>query len=555
MAKKTSAGNGSGLAVKAYYGDGSVMLAFDLDQNKTEGLAGFAIQRRAPENDPVFLSNRINFTNKVTSKTTPEERKWFPSNEAPFQKFRWVDFPGKVNPAECSYKVTAMYFDKGGKLREGDSGEVSTGSKSNESAFEFGFTRGYLSSQAYADEFKNAPIRPAGAKKLEFDSAPFQKQYEWLGFHARKMVFDFLDACVEDKNITVDLFAYDLDEPDFVRGLQKLGNRLRAYLDNAPLHTKPGAVEIDAHQALSESAGEENVKQGHFHRFSHDKILVMKKKGKPVKVLTGSANFSVRGLYVQANNVLIFDDDQTAALYETAFEEAFTNAEKFSTSEIAEGWHDVKGDGLPQFSVAFSPHKSALVSLSKVADAIETAKSSVLFAVMELGGSGPVMEKLKELPSKKVFSYGMTQNMTGLSIYKPGESNGIIVPFSYLKEKVPEPFREEFSGGAGQVIHHKFVVVDFNTENPIVFTGSSNLASGGEESNGDNLLAINDPLVAQAYAIEAIRLVDHYHFRAAMKTATDAEPLTLQGPGSGKKWWEPYYDEKDIRSKERQLFA
>ena len=43
------------------------------------------------------------------------------------------------------------------------------------------------------------------------------------------------------------------------------------------------------------------------------------------------------------------------------------------------------------------------------------------------------------------------------------------------------------------------------------------LAGGGEKSNGDNLLAIYDEDIATAFAIEAVRLIDHYHFRAGMK--------------------------------------
>ena len=76
----------------------------------------------------------------------------------------------------------------------------------------------------------------------------------------------------------------------------------------------------------------------------------------------------------------------------------------------------------------------------------------------------------------------MTQTISGIKIYKPGDSNGMIVPFAYLKGKVPVPFQDEFSGGMGQVIHHKFIVVDFNGENPVVFTGLSNLASGGKRT-------------------------------------------------------------------------
>ncbi|MDT4897285.1 MAG: hypothetical protein QOH25_2362 [Acidobacteriota bacterium] len=545
----------NGLTVKIYRGDGAAMLAFSVDKGKTKNLAGFAIKRTAPDGKSTYLPNRLSFAGGVTSETKTEEMGGYPSSEAPFQKFRWIDIPEEMQPGDFRYDVTAMYFDKGDKLMAGPTVDVSLEIEPRKiGAFEFGYTRGYLSSQAYTDLFKNKPIRPA-TKTLDYDTSSFAAQYKWLGAHARQMVFDFISECLTDKSLTLDLFAYDLDEPDFVRDLQKLGIRLRAFLDNAPLHTKKGALEIDVHKLLVKSAGANNVKQGHFQRFAHNKVMIQKKNGKPVKVLTGSANFSVRGLYVQANNILVFDDPTTAELYEAAFEQAFTDAAKFSSSDIAKDWHDVEVNGLPKFSVCFSPHKSGDVSLDKVADAIQKAKSSVVFAVMQLGGGGGVMDDLKALPGKKIFSYGMTQTSGGIKVYRPGESDGIIVPFSYLKGKVPPPFQDEYSGGSGIVIHDKFVVVDFNGDNPAVFTGSSNLAAGGEKQNGDNLLAIYDPAVAAAYGIEAIRLVDHYHFRANLKGATSSKPLSLQGSDAKVQWWQPAYDPKNIICTERVLFS
>ncbi len=544
-----------GLTVKVYRGVGSAMLAFNVDKGKTKNLAGFAIKRTAPDGKSIYLPNRLGFASTVTSDTKSEEMEGYPSSEAPFQKFRWIDIPEEMQPGDFRYDVTAMYFDKGDKLTPGPTVDVSLEIEPRKvGAFEFGYTRGYLSSQAYTDLFKNKPIRPA-KKALDYDTKPYCQQYEWLGSHARKLVFDFVNECLTDKSITVDLFAYDLDEPDFVRAMQKLGIRLRAFLDNAPLHTKKGALEIDAHKLLVKSAGANNVRQGHFQRFAHNKVMIQKKNGKAVKVLTGSANFSVRGLYVQANNILVFDDPTTAELYAQAFEQSFTDAAKFKSSDIAKDWHDVSVSGLPKFSVCFSPHKTGNVSLDRVADAIQKAKSSVVFAVMQLGGGGGVMDDLKALPGKKIFSYGMTQTSGGIKVYRPGQSDGLIVPFSYLKGKVPPPFQDEYSGGSGIVIHDKFVVVDFNGDNPAVFTGSSNLASGGEMQNGDNLLAIYDAEVASAYGIEAIRLVDHYHFRANMKGATSSSPLCLQGSDAKVKWWQPAYDPKNIICKERVLFS
>jgi hypothetical protein len=551
-AKTTNAG----LTVKAYRGDGSAMLAFDLDEKLCENLAGFSIKRTAPDKKSDYLLNYLSFTHAVTRDTHIQDLGGHPSNEAPFQKFFWIDVVEDAQNGDYGYDVTAIYFDKGDKLKEGPSVNVKVEIMPTQFGhFEYGFTRGYLSSQAYTRLFKNAPIRPA-KKSIDYKTDSYAKQYEWLGFHARKLVFDFLGECLKDKSVTVDLFAYDLDEPDFLRGMQKLGKRLRAFLDDAPLHTKAGALEIDAHKLLVKSAGAANVKQGHFHRFAHCKVMIMKKNGKPVKVLTGSANFSVRGLYVQANNILVFDDAHTAQLYSEAFDQAFDEEAKFSSSAIAEGWQDVEDPGLPRFSVSFSPHRKPEDSLQKVSDAIKQASSSVIFAVMELAGGGPVMDELKtEAVGKTIFTYGVTQTMGGVKVYKPGHADAMIVPFSYLKGKVPPPFEDEYSGGAGMVIHDKFVVVDFNGTHPVVFTGSSNLASGGEVANGDNLLAIYDESVATAYAVEAIRLIEHYHFRAQMQQSHDEKPMMLQASDAKDKWWEPYYDPKNILCTERLLFS
>jgi hypothetical protein len=178
-----------------------------------------------------------------------------------------------------------------------------------------------------------------------------------------------------------------------------------------------------------------------------------------------------------------------------------------------------------------------------------------MFAIMTLGGAGKVLQTIQNLHlSGKVFSYGMTQSDAGFSLYKPGQP-GQLVPFEALVKQVPPPFDKEFTGGAGQVIHDKFIVIDFNDTNPVVFTGSSNLADGGESSNGDNMLAIYDPAVARLFATEAIRLVDHYYFRAAVSKATSVSPLVLSACGGQNKWWTRDYDPQNMRNVQRLLFA
>ena len=100
--------------------------------------------------------------------------------------------------------------------------------------------------------------------------------------------------------------------------------------------------------------------------------------------------------------------------------------------------------------------------------------------------------------------------------------------------------------------------MDFNGDNPAVFTGSSNLAEGGEQANGDSLIMIEDQVLAAIDAIEALKIFDHYAFRERMKSATDAKPLTLWYPGKAgapQPWWTLAYDQKNIKYRDRCLFA
>jgi len=542
----------------AYAGDGAVLLCFDLDESRQADLAGFAVEYTDPDGKTFPVLNRLNFAQALTKATTPEQRQFTPTSEAPLQKFHWVHFPPDVKPGTFTYKATAMLFKPGSEtaLTEGPSAEVEVALMPAAPApFLLGFTRGYISSQAYAEEFHNAPVEPSHAT-FDFDTESYQPQYHWLGFHARRLVFDFVGEALADETLSLDVFAYDLDEPDVIKQLGQLGSRLRLYLDDSSTHVKKTAREPNAHAWLAEQGAE--VKLGHFQRFSHDKIMIQKRGDTALKVLSGSANFSVRGLYVQSNNIFVFDDPATAALYDRAFQQSWDDPHGFATSELAAAWHDAGGhDGLPGYSVCLSPHHDPNVSLSRVAAAVTNAKSSVLFAIMEIGsGSGPLLDAIKALPGREeLYAFGTTQRLDGsLHVQKSGDPDkGTFIPFSYLSKNVPAPFQKEWSGGAGQVIHHKFVVTDFNGETPLAFGGSSNLATGGEKENGDNLVCFTDREIATKYAIEAIKLVDHYRFRAVMQSATYDKPLQLAGRSAN--WAAPYYESGSAKSRERTVLA
>src|SRR5260370_34344531 len=105
---------------------------------------------------------------------------------------------------------------------------------------------------------------------------------------------------------------------------------------------------------------------------------------------------------------------------------------------------------------------------------------------MDPTGQRPVLSSLREIAAKPtVFCYGTVQTDSGLAVQSPDGAMGELTGFAALSKLVPAPFTKEFSGGPGKHIHDKFVVVDFSAPNATVFTGSSNLAAGGEQANGD----------------------------------------------------------------------
>jgi hypothetical protein len=573
-ATKFSADN-AGLHVVIYPGDNKILIAMSLDDTgvnaSDKNLAGFAIWRTYDGKPEAILPNRISFTSGVNNQTTAETREWTPSDQAPFQKFRWIDVPEDGFDVAITYRVQALYFTgQGFATKPGP--EVTVKAEPVRqlfTKFQPAFTRGYIASQAYADKFKNANIRPAGAKTADFDTKPFEAQYAWLGADARVQLFDFLADCEKDTTAQVDVFAYDLDEPDVIASICRMGKqgRLRAVLDNAPLHTKPGAIEIEAAKMIIAAAGADKVRQGKFARFQHNKVFIKRDSaGNAQRVIFGSMNYSVRGIYVQANNVIVVDDPGTAAMFAKAFDNAFANdvkAAPFQKDPISKGYMvcaAAASAALPQFSLALSPHGSADVSLGPMADRIRKATSSVFFAVMAPTGGGTVLSSLRTIAAQPtVFSYGTVENNKGLAVQSPDGEMGVMTSFAALIKNVPEPFKKEFDGGMGMHIHDKFVVVDFNAANPTVFTGSSNLAAGGENQNGDNLVMIEDAAVANMYAIEAIALFDHFHFRKVMQQVTATQPpLTLWYPGKPNAptpWWNAYYDPKQIQMRDRYLFA
>lgn len=577
----------NGVSIKAYRGSRMTMLAMNLEEKPADGtFAGFTLFYKSEHGAKRAISNLLNFngTDGITS-----------SDVSPFQAFKWVHFPGsysnleRVATGKYTYEASPRFFDENRNLLPLDSSktvsvDVQVGDF-DEGKLKVGFTRAFVKSQAFSNRYgAKQKLIPSGdwvfdtgikaGTNAENKDFTYEDMYIWLGFNARVMVYDLLKEALEHTTVTVDIFAYDFNDPVIAKMCLELAEKgkIRIILDNAALHHKTNPADKKTKEDDFEARFNAKAKLGselfrcRFERYSHCKEIILKRDGKPYKVLTGSTNFSYTGLYVNANHVLVFDDETVAKYYSDVFNVCWKvgKASEFRATTFANQTKMFTTNDFPHTEIEVSPHNSDYAEklINSIADHItDSATESVIFSVMELKSKGNLTKVLREIhKNDKVFSYGVTDSPGGeISVYKPGRKTGILIDAKEQGEDLPPPFKKEFNLGLMHAIHHKFVITNFNRDNARVYCGSSNLAYGGENQNGDNLLCIKDKDVATVFAVEALRLTDHYNLRTKKikeeekkEAGKSAEPIKLDKTG---KWVDKFYDENDIRCVERKLFA
>lgn len=495
---------------------------------------------------------------------------------SPLQRFRWTHVPSVTIDDDVTYRVSALYWNGGDELKERAKVEATIDVRSKTRPFlDVGFTRGFVSSQAYARRFNNNPkiIPPGNGPEFNFDTKPFEAaevEYPWLGFEARRSMLGFLDEFVNDKDVFLDVFAYDFSNPEIRTRLQAFGSRLRIIIDDDGKHFPVGSDETNGENALKASAGEANVVRHHFWGLQHNKVLIAKRRvgaeTKPFAVLTGSTNFSLRGLYIQANNVLLFRNEDVAALYARVFDAGFPKRDGFKDNPISQKWFELDFADAGKYAFCFSPHADPTLSMNRVANAIKDAKQSVFYAIAFRGAqTGPADLALDTIDPRKLVVLGVSDKPgsggepidDATYVQAPGRGSVPLSPKA-LEAGMDKPFKTEWAGGAGMRMHHKFVICDFRTPDAVLFTGSSNLAAGGEEGNGDNLIEIRDPKVVVAYAVEAVSIFDHYLWRMRHERGkSNAGALDLSEPAATPEacWWFASFQDGDDKCRDRILFG
>lgn len=558
--------------LKVHRGDGMALLAMDWRAGKPpKDFVGFAIECKEPGAGKKFeaVKNRIQFDGPPSATTKDRVS----SLEAPFQTFRWVHFPrtAELNGA-FTYRITPVFMDAQDRITHGPAQEaaIELARETYAGKLNVAFTRGFIASQAFVDYYckTNDELKtllpPKADQGLAFTPThPKAKQaMEWMGFEARSAVLELLDEAIADKNAQVRVVAYDLNQPELLTRLEQLGGRLRIIIDDDGKHGEAHSPESKAAKRLRATAGAANVLRQHMGKLQHNKTIVV--QGPKVKAaLCGSTNFTWRGLYVQNNHAVVMRGASVAKLFMQAFDDYWASGGKPGTfgKTASAGWNDLGLAGIDA-RITFSPRTASKAVLQGIADDIGKAKGSLFYSLAFLyqtpGAVVKAIDKLQD--ANKVFSFGVSDHEVGvLRITKPSGLVRVVYPAA-LGKGLPAPFKPELTGGGGNRMHHKFVVIDFDQPSARVYFGSFNFSGAADTSNGENLVLVKDRRIATSFMIEAVRIYDHYNFR--VKSAADKKKrgtkdrFTLQRPprqAGEKPWWDKFYTDP-VRVRDRETF-
>lgn len=565
----TDASNAAPFTLTLHRGEGMVLLAMNWrDGPPPRDFVGFAISYREPRGDRDYVvPNRIGFT-----PAADDDHRLVPSTVAPIQKFRWIHFPLHAElPGPFRYRVTPVFMNTRDELSYGTplSANVELRRETFPGQVNVAFTRGFVASQAFVERYASSgpidtllPTRADDGLTFTPTHPKTDEALQWMGFEAREAVLSVLDEAITDTKAQVRVVAYDLNEPQILRRLEQLGNRLRVIIDNSDSHGEKASAESQAEARLRKSAGPGNVQRQHVGKLQHNKTITVDSPTTQ-KTVFGSTNFTWRGLYVQNNNAIVVTGEKTVQLATQAFDTYWEHPDDvaaFAASPPARltslGLADVDA------SIAFSPHVKNTALLSTVAtDIRDNTTSSLLYSLAFLYQTkGQVRNAIAHVAANDdLFVYGLSdRGVKGLTLQRPGGNPAPVFPDALTADDVPAAFQPEPKGGNGIRLHHKFVVIDFDKPTARVYTGSYNFSTPADNQNGENLLLIRDQRIATAYAVEAMRLFDHYRFRIARRESHQhGDPLLLakppRTPGDTPWWDKDYTDPRKIR--DRLLFA
>lgn len=488
-----------GLTLTVYAGTTGVQLAWDADEALRDDLLGFAIKRYGGSRpEGAWLQGGIGFP---AQQHPPGE--FLDTHLAPIQAFRWGDYT--VRPGtEYRYELIPMYAPAHA-LTPGDSVSTTvTTDTVDVPPHSIAFNRAVAASQAYSRRFGDD------------DPHDNVEARAWLG----RGLDDFLEAFVaragSDSALDVVIYEYELEAiRDALRAAGGRGAAIRIVY-----HAQAGDEQTatNTENLATDQWPQVDLRARLTPSICHDKTIVLSRlvsgERQPEAVLTGSTNWTFNGLYYQGNVAHVVDDAALARRYLAVFEQLFAGA----TQADMRAWL-AQNDPVPSAAASeplqllFSPRPDR-ADLDHYIGLIGGATRSLLFATAFDLDDAVLSALAGEDGARRILRYGLQNSASRVTGYNR-ELASDFTATGRLRTAPDQFLRESTPGQRGRIlIHSKIILLDFDTTNPTLISGSANYSHNSSQENDENTIVVRgDTRVADIYLAELFRLFDHYRFR------------------------------------------
>lgn len=556
-----------GLTVRAIAGSHVVLLGINMPRADCDGHMGFAIHRTDYAGQEAKWMRGL----KTFEETDPGfvAGSTYSTREHPVQGFAWSDYSARPG-RRYKYRVLALK-GKPRDLQPFREVAVSVTTESEEGGDnDVYFNRGAAASQEYARRFGN--VRPD-------EGDPGDGRWAWLSRGAAEAIEDFIGlASGPDFGLRVAAYEFRLASvADALARARARGADVKILYDANP--NKPDAKGVvfprDANRATAKAAGIEPLCIERLTNpavksppISHHKFIVLQQHGEPIAVLTGSTNFSLGGVYGQANVVHVVEQPPVAAAYLqcwTLMAGQPTHAElrralsALNTIAVAD---PPKGIG-----AIFSPQPT-LAALDWYAGRAKSAKDA-LFMTFAFGmetrfraayadGQAPLRYALLDkLLAPGVPAARRAAAEAEMLALRRRVENRFAVGNLLSTNKFDRWVRETLTGLNTNVrfVHTKIAIIDPLGRDPVVISGSANFSAASTTENDENMLVIRgNRRVADIYLGEFMRLWSHYAFREWAAAQDNPADTKFKFLDTGNTWWRGYFG-NSARSRQRAYFS
>ena len=529
-------------SLKLHRGDGMLLLAMNWKSGTPpDDFVGFAIEYQEPGGDRFFrLKNRL-CVSRRRRRGDPESalHQALADPEVPLGAF-----PAQRRaPRRFIYRVTPVFMNSADELSYGEAQEAAHRAPARNIPWR---AQCHLHPRLRVVAGLRGPVRSAAIPTLlpakadegltSFPTHPkADEALAWMGFEARSAILEVLDQAIADTDAQVRVVAYDLNEPEVVSRLEKLGNRLKIIIDDSDAHGKPTSAETRPRAGSQPRPGAANVKRQHMrqppaqqdHRGRRPLVQV---------VVCGSTNFSWRGFFVQNNNAMILRGaERRSKLFLAAFDDYWSN----------------DADRIRRYG--FRELDNARADRNRRPGRVLTARVGERAAGRDRRRHRdeyhlePFLLAGLPLPDQRVRSWrrsrryrrttrsSSTASPTGrsaasISRSPTGTSHRSIHP--QLTKNVPSALLKSSRRAArGSACITSSSSSISTSRPPGSIWAPTTSPPPADTKNGENLLLIRDRRIAVSYIVEALRIFDHYHFRVAQQEAKKArKKLSLAKP-------------------------